>query len=221
LDTPPSIQVEPLARESSDDASSTKPIAAIQLDLSTRRQKIRIEPSVGQQLRIGAVENCTLPYALQPEDGQFTDKASASIVIDASREVKIKVIVEAPGDRPPAIAVEPVVLADSGFYVPFTIENLERIRGRVEKSLREAQAQLSDMEAEKERLTAWIEAPVVKPLAQRGQARIRVAELEKSIPEQKDFIAGLANDVETAKNMLDLAHQLSGKCKVIVTAPKD
>ena len=57
-------------------------------------------------------------------------------------------------------------------------------------------------------------APVLKPLAQRGQAKARVLDLGIDINEQQALISSLEADLAVAKQLRELAYHLHDDCQL-------
>jgi hypothetical protein len=95
--------------------------------------------------------------------------------------------------------------------------NIKRIRGQIVKEGKRASGELEVMYEERDRLQSWIAAPGVKPLAARGQARVRVAELASAIPPLESLVESLRADVVLADKMEELAAHLSRECRVQIS----
>jgi hypothetical protein len=201
--------------------AAAEPVVAhtIDLDLSGRRQRFALKGAPADHYRVVSLEGCPARHEIDPENGRFGGRDAATIVIDARREVRLKVTIDA-GARGPALFVEPLVSTDDGKEIPFILANMEKIRRRVVKQGNAAADELAAIEAEGSRLMAWLNAPGTKPLAEVGQAKARIVALEAARVRTAAAIKTLEADLAVAEALEKLARQLHARCKVgIAEAP--
>jgi hypothetical protein len=216
----------PAGNTNSDDRESGKPgalapppskIAAdheIKLELTGPKQFHRLDDVDGVRFRVLGLEGCSVPYSIDPENAVLDERQRTAITIEGPRRVTLELSIRARDGSERAILVQPTVVTDDGDTIPFTVKVLETYRRRVVKSREAAVAQLAAMEAERDQLHAFIHARVTKPLAARGEARLRVAQLETDIPICRQTIASLELDRQVAEQMLAFAEQLRNECHI-------
>ena len=116
------------------------------------------------------------------------------------------------------LIIEPTVTTDAGKSIPFTITNLNSIGRRIVRDGQRAAAQVAAMTSERDRLQAWVESPVLKPLAARNEAVARIKQLGISIEEGKRIVAALEIEVKAAQELAEWAQRLQEECVVVVEA---
>jgi len=197
-------------------AASPSPVVlhTIDLDLKSRRQRHELGDSKARQLRILALKDCKTRYALSPEDGRFDEKSDALVAIDGPREIVLRVGLNSSAADKSVIVVDARATTDAGDEIPFTLANIQRIRARIVQEGKRATSELEAIQGERQQLQAWIAAPVAKPLAARGQARARIAELELAIAPQAELVATLEADFKVAEAMHELAADLHRRCQI-------
>ena len=79
---------------------------------------------------------------------------------------------------------------------------------------RQAEDDVAAMNSERAELMAFNRSPIVKPLAARGQSRLRVGQLEDAISARLQDIEELTLQLEAAKRVLDFAAQLDAECRI-------
>jgi hypothetical protein len=184
----------------------------IDLDLENRRQRYPLSESTQQKLQVLALRGCEVPFEIKPEDGTLDDDANVRLLVNGVREVLIDVEITANSQGTRSIVLECHVVSDEGKDVPFTLPNLQNITRRIIRQGNEAASQLSDMDAEKAQLEAWLNAGGTKPLADVGVARRRIRELEGLISGQSESVQLLKADLEVAETLLGLATHLHEDC---------
>jgi hypothetical protein len=185
----------------------------IDLDLGGRKQRAALDGAAGKKYRIAKVTGCPASYSLDPANGALGERAPASVVIAGAREVVLSVSLDA-GPRGLAVVVEPKMRTDEGKEIPFLMAGVEKARKRLAKQAVDAGDRLAALQAEQQRLVAWIGAPIVKPLAEVGQAKARVAALEGAIRDQRALAESLDAELEVATAVEKLARQLDAQCKL-------
>jgi hypothetical protein len=200
---PAAIEKRPMA--------AAAPKLSVDLDLSGRRQRVPLSEARGKRFRIAKVMQCPIEYELSPANGNLALRAPAIVYIFGRREVELRVSLES-GPRGKAVVIEPVVRTDDGKEIPFILAGIAKIRHRLLKQVTEADEHLAALRAEQERLATWIVAPIVKPLATVGEAKMRIAALEGELVQQAAVAKSLEADLEAAAEMEALARQLHAKC---------
>jgi hypothetical protein len=189
----------------------------IELDLQVRRQRHKLAKRTLSKFRIVGLDGCHVPYDIRPPDGRIDEQHDAIISIDGPREVTLRIAVAAAADESPVISIEAEAVNDVGDKIPFTMPNIKRIRGQIVKEGKRASAELDSMYEERDRLQSWMAAPGVKPLAARGQARVRVTELGSAIPPLESLVKSLRADLALADEMEELAAHLNRDCRVQIS----
>ncbi len=187
---------------------------AIDLDLKKPRQRHIIKDATHTQFRVASLRDCTAPYTIKPKDGTLDAANRVTIVVHGVRDANIRMELIKSPQGTTSILFEFVITNDVGEEVAFTLPYLERVRRQITREGQQASSLLGTMTAEKTRLQAWIDAPVAKPLAERGQARARVAELGIAIPEQSSFVDALSENLVVADRLFDLATHLHDDCAI-------
>lgn len=219
----PNVEVEPPREkpelEQSDERPRPKPLLpkiahVIDLDLKSRRQRYVSKDLTHSQFRVLSLRGCDMPYMIQPKDGYLDKTSEVAITIGGIRDVVIQVSLNAAPQRTASIMLECHVINDAGDDVPLMLSNLDRVCRRITKLGQQAASSLADMQAEKSRLQAWIAAPVLKPLGERGQARARVMGLDIAISEQSDLVESLRAELHVAEEVEDQAIHLHNDCAI-------
>lgn len=219
----PNVEVEPPREkpelEQSDERRRPRPLLpkiahVIDLDLKSRRQRYVSKDLTHSQFRVLSLGGSDLPYMIQPKDGNLDRTSEVAITIGGIRDLVIQVSLNAAPQGTASIILECHVINDAGDDVPLTLSNLDRVCRRITKQGQQAASALADMQAEKSRLQAWIAAPVLKSLAERGQARARVLGLDIAISEQSDLVESLRAELRVAEEVEEQAIHLHNDCAI-------
>lgn len=203
-------------------AASTPAVAhEIVLDLAARKQVHRLSSADDQQFHVIALAGCSAPYEIAPRDAMLEGRRRTTITIEGPRPITLALSVQTNGSAGGAIVIEPTVATDHGRTFPFTIPELEDYERDVAQSGNRALDDLRALEAERGRLQLFINAPMAKPLAARGQARTAVMQLDNEIAACKDRIRQIEQDLDVAKTMVDFARQLKKDCRIQLSDAKD
>jgi hypothetical protein len=196
-----------------------EPAEVIDLDLSARRQRAPLPFAPDARFTVLDIKGCDAPYEISPASGELTRRQSVAIRVTSRREIILRLSL-APGEDSLLLTIEPAVINAEGEEIPFYLTNIERIRTRVRKEGMRAADQLDALTAERQQLQMWINAPVAKPLAQRGQARRRVAELDNLIPPMQQMVQSLEQDMAIADAMDQIAQNLHQDCRIELGMPQ-
>jgi hypothetical protein len=217
INAPPKLRTSPetqLASTTSAPKPPPKVAHVIDLDFESRRQRYALRDDPSRKFRVGSIRGFNYPYLMKPKNG-FLDKTNdVAITLNGARDVVMVVsLVVMPGGNA-SITLESHAITESGEEIPFTLPNLDRVCRSITKQGQDAALVISDMESERSRLQAWINAPVLKPLAERGRARARVTGLGIEITEQSQEVQALRGDLKVAESLRSLAEQLHNECAI-------
>ena len=155
-----------------------------------------------------------MPYAIRPKDGYLDKSHKVALTISGVRDVVIELEVNAPSQSNASIAVACHVTRDTGEGVPLTLANVDRICRQITRQGQQAAAVVNAMQAEGNRLQAWIDAPIVKPVLERNRARARVMELGILINEQSALVQSFRGELEMAERVKALTTHLHDDCLI-------
>jgi hypothetical protein len=188
----------------------------LDLDLKSRVDRHPIGESSPAGYRVLELKGCSESYTTSPKSGRFDEKNDAIISISGEREALIRVTVRRLTDGGAAVVVEREVVTEEGARIPLTLAKVAQVRGKIIRDGRRASAELEAMQSERQRLRDWIAAPVLKPLAERGRARTRIAQLERAIPSQTQLVTSLSAELQVAEAVEELANELHLEGKLLI-----
>jgi hypothetical protein len=162
------------------------------------------------------LEGCSASYTTSPKSGRFDEQNAAIISINGERDALLRVTLRRLPDGGAAVIVEPEVVTEERDRIPLTLAKVEQVRGKIIRDGRRASTELEAMQSEWQRLRDWVAAPVLKPLAERGRARTRIAQLERAIPSQTQLVTSLNAELQVAEAVEELANELHRDGKLLI-----
>lgn len=178
----------------------------IDVNLSERHQRIPVNHESFRVLRFagfGIVSEESLP---------LNESEPAILTLDAVLDVTLRLEVDT---RPTGsfIVVSPIV-RNGTKEIPFVLATIGR-SGRVLRNKHEnALRSLAALNAEKQELTLFINAPVAKSLAARGQARTRLLRVNALLPAAELQVKTLQTELTHLERFEELAVEIDKDCKV-------
>jgi hypothetical protein len=184
------------------------PDLTIQLDLTRERQRCEC-PGIpaDARLEILALDGVHGRYAVDPDDNILADRLRITFAKPQKHWIEIT-----PDRKGPDLAlwIKYSVEGDDGRARPLTVSNIARIRRRIQSAGKQNLAALADLQTEKARLDAWIDAPGTKTIAALGAAKRRVKELEHMIPTLREQISAQQATYKVAYELSERAKTLDG-----------
>lgn len=113
------------------------------------------------------------------------------------------------------VTITATVENDEGREVPFTTDTLEALHRRIVKNGERAVANVAAMQGEKDRIEAWLNSSLIKPLATVRSASARSKELDVLIKEAKPTVEALEKEAKAVGELVQFAHQLHGKSAIL------
>jgi hypothetical protein len=214
VDIAPAVENEPLPSTIERDPRAKpvpRPTQRIVFDFANKVQREPI--TLTGRINVAGIEGCTA--SLSPSDGNLEGEVIATL--DGPRPVTVRITLQSREDER-TLLIEPTVVNDAGKTVSFTKKTFESIARRVVKNGRTASSQVAEMNAERQRLQAWVDSPAVKPLLQRNQAIARIRELRVLIPEGEQLVAALEREARVIHELGAFAERLQNGCAIVVEA---
>lgn len=150
-----------------------------------------------------------LALKLRPENGVLAAGSQVEVLFDAYPRLRLLVEYERRGPIE-RIRVSPQMDLAADEPLPFTKSKLADIAASTRRRGNALLAELDSVTAERDRLSAWIKAPVKKSLEARGQAKLRVNLLNTEIPRLQKAIELAAADVTLIESLESAFAQLRG-----------
>jgi len=212
----PAEKQEAAGEEESTPAVKEKEVEApsmgVTLKIGNRLQRESI--SLAGAIRVAEVEGQSAE--IEPENGHLTHTVKVKLT-GSARPVLLTLSIEARGDER-KLVIEPTVETDDGKDVSFTTANMDSYWRRIQKNGRRATAQLASLRSEQLDLTALINAPGMRTLADQKAMQARASDLTALIPKTQAAIEALEGQASVANEMVEFAKAIDGKCTIRLEA---
>lgn len=184
----------------------------VTLDLSKRDMYLVPEESqradYETEIQVLQLQHVSADYSIKPTDGALTESEPVQILFPNHPRVRILVSLERSAAHASRIKVSPQVDVDRKIPAAFTETLVKKLRANTVELGENVSNQLAAAMKEKQELETWIEAPVLKSLEARGQARTRVMKLEQVIPVLQQRIASVESQLNNIEQLRQLGEQL-------------
>ncbi|MEX2169475.1 MAG: hypothetical protein WD851_09190 [Pirellulales bacterium] len=178
----------------------------IDVDLSKPRQRVAVSHDSFQVLRFRIADKVT--DVSQP----LFRSRPARITLDAAANVTLQLEFEQ-NQNGAFIFVQPIVSAGDDEF-PFTLPSLGRLKRQSAREYQRAAAAFAALTTELQNLDTFINAPVIKPLAERGRARTRKLQIEKQLSALQQQLARMETSLHGMDRLIDLAKLVDANCVV-------
>lgn len=209
---PPQVDAKSEPGEQKERKRREQKIEHIKLELENRVQRSKLDEKTYDEIQVTSLQGCDLPWVIKPVGGRIRENGNVRVEIAGTRKVTLAVTLDTGVQEQRLLVIEGEIETDDGKTLPFTLRNVERVRRQVLKQWEQATALLNSLTEEKDRRTAWLDSPTMKPAIQVGPTKDRVAELTKLIPQQTQHAESLRADLDVAEKICAMAEQLQKDC---------
>lgn len=160
------------------------------------------------------LRNCKTECKINPPDGMLRRGEKVTLTVSGTRDVILEIEIDPNVKKQTLVECVMFIAKGDGSLLPLTLANVGRERRRLDKVAEQETAALNQMVEEKDRLTAWLDSPRMKPLAEVGPAKSQVRALTRQIPSQTSVVQSLQADLDVADRVQLLTEHLHDDCAI-------